>query len=161
MNALKGGASHVSALDISETAIAMARKNAELNGLLDGMDFITANAFDFLEEQVQSRRHPWNFIILDPPAFTKSRQTVGNAGNGYRRINELALRLLPRGGYLATCTCSHFMPAELFLKEVNKAAHDAGVHLKQIEARQQAPDHPILLDVPETAYLKFFLFQAI
>lgn len=161
MNALKGGASHVSALDISETAIVMARKNAELNGLLDGMDFITANAFDFLEEQVQSRRHPWNFIILDPPAFTKSRQTVGNAGNGYRRINELALRLLPRGGYLATCTCSHFMPAELFLKEVNKAAHDAGVHLKQIEARQQAPDHPILLDVPETAYLKFFLFQAI
>lgn len=161
MNALKGGASHVSALDISETAIAMARKNAELNGLLDGMDFITANAFDFLEEQVQSRRHPWNFIILDPPAFTKSRQTVGNAGNGYRRINELALRLLPRGGYLATCTCSHFMPAELFLKEVNQAAHDAGVHLKQIEARQQAPDHPILLDVPETAYLKFFIFQAI
>lgn len=161
MNALKGGACHVSALDISDTAIAMARKNAELNGLLDGMDFITANAFDFLEEQVQSRRHPWNFIILDPPAFTKSRQTVGNAGNGYRRINELALRLLPRGGYLATCTCSHFMPAELFLKEVNQAAHDAGVHLKQIEARQQAPDHPILLDVPETAYLKFFIFQAI
>lgn len=161
LNAVKGEARRVTALDISESAIALARKNAELNGFQDRMDFVTANAFDFLEAKAAGRQRPWNFIILDPPAFTKSRRTVGNAGNGYRRINELALRLLPRGGYLATCTCSHFMPADRFLREVNEGAHAAGVQLRQLEFRQQAPDHPILIDVPETAYLKFFLFQAV
>lgn len=161
LNAVKGGAKHATALDISASAIAMAQANAALNGLEDKLDFVTANAFDFMEEKLKSRYRPWNFIILDPPAFTKSRQTVGNAGNGYRRLNYLALRLLPRGGYLATCTCSHFMPRDRFVQEVNQAAHEAGVRLKQIEYRQQSPDHPILLDVPETAYLKFFLFQAI
>lgn len=161
LNALKGGAKHATALDISASAIAMAQENAALNGLEDKLDFVTANAFDFMEQTLEDQHRPWDFIILDPPAFTKSRQRVGNAGNGYHRLNYLALRLLPRGGYLATCTCSHFMPRDRFLQEVNQAAHEAGVRLKQIEYRQQAPDHPILLDVPETSYLKFFLFQAV
>ena len=100
-------------------------------------------------------------IILYPPAFTKSRKTVGSAERGYKEINYRAMRLLPRGGYLATCSCSHFMENRLFVKMVMSAAKDAGVQLKLIEARQQAPDHPILLNVPETDYLKFYLFQVV
>ena len=100
-------------------------------------------------------------IILDPPAFTKSAGTVNNAYAGYREINRKALQLLPRGGYFATASCSHFMPSELFCKMLREAAYDARVTLRQIEARQQAPDHPILWTVPETDYLKFYLFQVI
>ena len=100
-------------------------------------------------------------IILDPPAFTKSRNTVRGAERGYREINFKAMKLLPRGGYLATCSCSHFMTTELFRDMLTKAALDAGVELRQIESRQQSPDHPILLNVPETDYLKFFIFQVV
>ena len=103
----------------------------------------------------------FDFIILDPPAFTKSRKTVDSAYRGYKEINLRAMKLLPRGGYLATASCSHFMEEERFVKMLQSAAHDAGRELRQIEVRQQAPDHPILWNVPETNYLKFFLFQVV
>ncbi len=161
LNAAMGGAEHVTAVDISASAVEMARKNAVRNGLEDRMDFIAADVFDLLPELETRGRAPYDFIILDPPAFTKSRKTVGNAQRGYKEINLRALRLLPRGGYFATASCSHFMPAELFEKMLSSAAADAGVELRQIEARQQAPDHPILWNVPETDYLKFYIFQVV
>lgn len=108
-----------------------------------------------------NRYGKFDFIILDPPAFTKSRQTVESAMRGYKEINLRAMRLLPRGGYLATCSCSHFMTEQLFVKMLHQAAADAGVSLRQIEARQQSPDHPILWNVEETNYLKFYLFQVV
>lgn len=103
----------------------------------------------------------YDFIILDPPAFTKSGSTVKNAIRGYKEINLKAMKLLPRGGYLATCSCSHFMKEELFVQMLHDAAADANVQLRQIEARQQSPDHPILWNVPETYYLKFYIFQVV
>ena len=103
----------------------------------------------------------YDFIILDPPAFTKSRKAIDGALRGYKEINYRAMKMLPRGGYLATCSCSHFVDDELFKKMLRSAAHDAAVELRQIEARQQAPDHPILWNVPETDYLKFYIFQVI
>ena len=139
----------------------MARKNAERNGLSERMDFIAANVFDLLPELEAEGRKPFDFIILDPPAFTKSRKTVHSAERGYKEINLRALRLLPRGGYFATASCSHFMPSELFVNMLRSAALDAGVELRQIEARQQSPDHPILWNVPETDYLKFYIFQVV
>lgn len=161
LNAAMGGAEHVTAVDVSESAIEMARKNAERNGLNDRMDFIAANVFDLLPELEAKGKKPFDFIILDPPAFTKSRKTVHSAERGYKEINLRALRLLPRGGYFATASCSHFMPSELFVKMLRSAALDAGVELRQIEARQQSPDHPILWNVPETDYLKFYIFQVV
>lgn len=161
LNAAMGGAEHVTAVDVSESAIEMARKNAERNGLSERMDFIAANVFDLLPELEAKGRKPFDFIILDPPAFTKSRKTVHSAERGYKEINLRALRLLPRGGYFATASCSHFMPSELFVKMLRAAALDAGVELRQIEARQQSPDHPILWNVPETDYLKFYIFQVV
>lgn len=161
LNAAMGGAEHVTAVDVSESAIEMARKNAERNGLSERMDFIAANVFDLLPELEAKGRKPFDFIILDPPAFTKSRKTVPSAERGYKEINLRALRLLPRGGYFATASCSHFMPSELFVKMLRSAALDAGVELRQIEARQQSPDHPILWNVPETDYLKFYIFQVV
>ena len=161
LNAAKGGAEHVTAVDVSQTAIDMARANAQRNGLDKKMDFVTADVFDLLTELETKGGKPYDFIILDPPAFTKSRKTVKNAERGYKEINLRALRLLPRGGYFATASCSHFMPSELFEKMLRSAAADAGVELRQIEARQQAPDHPILWNVPETDYLKFYLFQVV
>lgn len=161
LNAAMGGAEHVTAVDVSESAIEMAKKNAERNGLSDRMDFIAANVFDLLPEMEAKGKAPYDFIILDPPAFTKSRKTVHSAEKGYKEINLRALKLLPRGGYFATASCSHFMPSELFVKMLRSAALDAGVELRQIEARQQAPDHPILWNVPETDYLKFYIFQVV
>ena len=161
LNAAMGGAEHVTAVDVSESAIEMARKNAERNGLSERMDFIAANVFDLLPELEAKGRKPFDFIILDPPAFTKSRKTVHSAERGYKEINLRALRLLPRGGYFATASCSHFMPSELFVNMLRSAALDAGVELRQIEARQQSPDHPILWNVPETDYLKFYIFQVV
>ena len=161
LNAAMGGAEHVTAVDISESAVEMARANAARNGLADRMDFIAADVFELLPELERSGKKPYDFIILDPPAFTKSRKTVDNAQRGYKEINYRALKILPRGGYFATASCSHFMPNELFVKMLRSAAADAGVELKQIEARQQAPDHPILWNVPETDYLKFYIFQVI
>lgn len=161
LNAAMGGAEYVTAVDVSESAIEMARKNAERNGLSERMDFIAANVFDLLPELEAKGKRPFDFIILDPPAFTKSRKTVHSAERGYKEINLRALRLLPRGGYFATASCSHFMPSELFVKMLKSAALDAGVELRQIEARQQSPDHPILWNVPETDYLKFYIFQVV
>ncbi len=161
LNAAMGGAKKVTAVDISETAIAMARANAERNGLIDRMEFVTADVFDLLTQMLQEGKKPYDLIILDPPAFTKSRKTVQSAERGYREINSAALKLLPPGGYFATASCSHFMPTELFEKMLVRAASDAGVQLRQIEQRQQAPDHPILWNVPETDYLKFYLFQVV
>ena len=161
LNAANGGAEHVTAVDVSASAIGMARQNALRNGLEDRMDFVTADVFDLLPELAAKGGKPYDFIILDPPAFTKSRKTVDSAQRGYKEINLRALKLLPRGGYFATASCSHFMPSELFVKMLKAAALDAGVELRQIEARQQAPDHPILWNVPETDYLKFYIFQVV
>lgn len=161
LNAAKGGALHVTAVDISESAIDMAKKNAARNGLSDRMDFVTADVFDLLPSLIEKGGHPYDMIILDPPAFTKSRKTADNAKKGYKEINYRALRLLPRGGYLVTASCSHFMPHAEFEKMMASAAKDADVSLKQIEMRTQAPDHPILWNVPETDYLKLYLFQVV
>ena len=161
LNAALGGAEHVTAVDISASAIEMAKANAVRNGLDDRMDFLVADVFDLLPELAAKSRAPYDFIILDPPAFTKSRKTVDSAQRGYKEINLRALKLLPRGGYFATASCSHFMPSEQFVRMLRSAALDAGVELRQIEARQQSPDHPILWNVPETDYLKFYLFQVV
>ena len=161
LNAALGGAEHVTAVDISQSAVDMARANAVHNGLAERMEFVTADVFELLTELEKKGGKPYDFIILDPPAFTKSRRTVRNAERGYKDINLRALRLLPRGGYFATASCSHFMPSELFERMLRAAALDAGVELRQIEARQQSPDHPILWNVPETDYLKFYLFQVV
>ncbi|MCH4240080.1 MAG: class I SAM-dependent rRNA methyltransferase [Oscillospiraceae bacterium] len=158
MNAAKGGAAHVHAVDISAEAVAMAEENIHLNGMENVIDCEVADVFDLLPKLPPKQ---YDFIILDPPAFTKSRRTVEKAAKGYKEINLRAMRLLPRGGYLATCSCSHFMPEPLFCKMLHAAAADAQVSLRQIEARQQAPDHPILWNVPETDYLKFYLFQVV
>ncbi|HIV20765.1 MAG TPA: class I SAM-dependent rRNA methyltransferase [Candidatus Scatomorpha stercorigallinarum] len=160
LNCARAGAEHVTAVDASESAVALARQNAALNGLEDKMDFLAADVFDLLPKLTEERAD-YGLVILDPPAFTKSRRTVAGAERGYHEINYRAMRLLPRGGYLATCSCSHFMPPALFEKMLRSAARDANVSLKQIEARQQAPDHPILWNVPETEYLKFYIFQVV
>ena len=160
LNAALGGAAHVTAVAVSEAAVEMARANAARNGLTARMDFLCENVFDLLP-QLEKEPVKYDFIILDPPAFTKSRKTVRNALSGYKEINYRAMRLLPRGGYLATCSCSHFATEDKFLAMLADAAHDAGVQLRQIEARQQCCDHPILWGVEETNYLKFYLFQVV
>ena len=161
LNAALAGAAHVTSVDISADAVAMAEANARLNGLEGVMDFRTANVFELLTRMAEEKRRDYDYIILDPPAFTKSRQTVRAAVRGYKEINLKAMKLLPRGGWLATCSCSHFMTDELFRDMLRSAADDAAVSLRQIEARQQSPDHPILWNVPETSYLKFYLFQVV
>ena len=160
LNAAKGGAAHVTAVDVSEFAVQCAAENARRNGLETVMDCVAANVFDLLPE-LEKQPRKYDFIILDPPAFTKSRKTVANAMTGYKEINYRAMKLLPRGGYLATCSCSHFATEELFMKMLRSAARDAGVQLRQIECRQQCADHPILWGVEETNYLKFFIFQVV
>ncbi len=163
LNAAAGGASRVTSVDISADALAMAQRNAEANGLSDRIEYVEADVFDYLKSLGEAGRKgsPYDFIILDPPAFTKSRDTLRNAIKGYREINAAAMRLLPRGGYLATCSCSHFMTDTYFKQMLHNAAEDAGVSLRQIEARQQGPDHPILWNVPETDYLGFYIFQIV
>lgn len=160
LNAAKGEAKSVTAVDISQEAVDMTTQNIELNKLTN-VHAIKADVFDLLTNLIESNNKDYDFIILDPPAFTKSHATVTNAFRGYKDINLRAMRLLPRGGYLATCSCSHFMKEELFLKMLNDAASDAKVTLRQIEARQQSPDHPIVFGIPETYYLKFYLFQIV
>ena len=160
LNAARGGAAHVTAVDVSEFAVKCAAENARRNGLDGVMDCVAANVFDLLP-QLEKQPKKYDFIILDPPAFTKSRKTVHNAMTGYKEINYRAMKLLPRGGYLATCSCSHFATEELFIRMLRSAARDAGVQLRQIEARQQCADHPILWGVDETNYLKFFIFQVV
>ena len=161
LNCAKGGAAHVTAVDISQDAVELTRRNAALNGLEDKVDAIQADVFDLLTDLARGKGHPYDYIILDPPAFTKSGATVKNAYRGYKEINLKAMKLLPRGGYLATCSCSHFMTAPLFCQMLREAAADAAVSLRQIEDRRQSPDHPILWGVPETEYLKFYLFQIV
>ncbi len=162
LNAAQAGATHVTAVDISADALTMAKNNAERNGLADRMDFYCADVFDYLTELANNKKaFDYDFVILDPPAFTKSRDTLKNAIKGYREINRRAMQLMKRGSYLATCSCSHFMTETYFKQMLHNAAADAGVGLRQIEARQQSPDHPILWNVPETDYLKFFIFQVV
>lgn len=161
LNAAMGGAKHVTAVDVSQTAVDMAIRNAKANGLDDRMDFICTNVFELLPKLAEEKKKPYDMIILDPPAFTKSRGTIGSAERGYKEINYRAMKLLPRGGYLATCSCSHFMDNELFIKMLKSASKDAGVQLKLIEVRRQSPDHPTMMNIPETDYLKFYLFQVI
>ena len=166
LNALSGGAESVTAVDVSASAIEMARKNAALNGwTADATDsrisFVVSDVFDYLQKLVDEKAHPYDLIILDPPAFTKSRKTQKKAELGYRELNALAMRVLGRGGYLCTASCSHFLTQEDFLNVLNEAAADAGVTLKLAERRGQAPDHPILPLVPETEYLKFLILQIV
>ncbi|SDY07497.1 23S rRNA (cytosine1962-C5)-methyltransferase [Ruminococcaceae bacterium YAD3003] len=161
LNCALAGARHVTSVDISDTAIEMARANAARNNLQDKIDYVCEDVFELLTKMAEKKDHSYDYIILDPPAFTKSRQTVDSAGRGYKEINLKAMKLLPRGGYLSTCSCSHFMTDELFRKMLVSAARDASVSLRQIEARTQAPDHPILWNVPETDYLKFYIFQIV
>ena len=167
LNAAAGGAEFVRCVDVSQTAIDLAAENARLNGLDGSMGFTCANVLEYLPELTRDRARlreeggPFDLIVLDPPAFTKSRGTVNHATKGYREINYAAMRLLPRGGYLATCSCSHFMTRDLLAGAIADAAHQANVQLKQVEERQQAPDHPILWGVPESHYLDFFIFQVV
>lgn len=161
LNAAKGGAASVTAVDISQEAVDMTNENIRRNGLEDIVTAKQANVFDLLTDLADHKCHDYDFIILDPSAFTKSGHTVHNAIRGYKEINLKAMKLLPRGGYLATCSCSHFMRDDLFRRMLHDAAKDAGVRLRQIEGRQQSPDHPILWNVPETNYLKFYLFQVV
>ena len=160
LNCALGGAKSVTAVDISQDAINRAKENAALNGV-DNMDFLCTDVFDLLDKLYAEKRRIYDYIILDPPAFTKSTKTVNAAYNGYKEINLKAMRILPRGGWLATCSCSHFMTDALFRKMLLEAALEAGVQLKIAEYRQQAPDHPVLLGVPETEYLKFYIAQAV
>ncbi len=160
LNAALGGAVHVTAVDVSASAVEMARANAARNGLENVVECVEANVFELLPS-LEKQPRKYDFIILDPPAFTKSRKTAANAMTGYKEINCRAMKLLPRGGYLATCSCSHFAEEERFLAMLRAAAQDAGVRLRQIEARQQSCDHPILWGVEETNYLKFYLFQVV
>ena len=160
LNAARGGAKHVTAVDVSETAVELARENVTRNGLDFVVDVIRADVFDLLP-RLEREGAEYDFIILDPPAFAKSRESVSNALTGYKEINLRAMRLLPRGGYLATCSCSRFATEEAFSAMLRSAADDAGVRLRQIEKRQQSTDHPVLWGAEETAYLKFYLFQVI
>lgn len=156
LNCAKAGAKRVVSVDVSESALACARENAALNGL--EVEYQAANVFDLLPNLTPGE---FDYIILDPPAFTKSGKTVKNAQRGYKEINYRAMKALPRGGYLATCSCSHFMTDALFRRMLQSAAADAQVELRLVEARAQGPDHPILWNVPETDYLKFYIFQVV
>lgn len=158
LNCAKSGAKRVLSVDISESAVACAKENCARNGLTGLVEYQVANVFDLLPTLPQGA---YDYIILDPPAFTKSTKTVRGAERGYKEINYRAMKALPRGGYLATCSCSHFMTDALFRQMLQSAAKDAQVELRLIEARAQGPDHPVLWNVPETDYLKFYLFQVV
>ena len=160
LNAAQAGAKRVIAADISASALASAKRNTQLNGLEAKMEFVQGDVFDLLADE-KWKTQGIDYIILDPPAFTKSRKTIHNAYQGYCQINTLAMKMLPRGALLATASCSHFMEDAMFEVMLQEAAQKAKVELRQIEARHQAPDHPILMSVPETRYLKFYLFQIV
>ncbi len=154
------GAASVLGVDISEDAVRLASENAALNGLEGRCQFKTANAFDFLREQ-SGRKEIYDLIILDPPAFTKSKQALEGAVRGYKEINLRAFKLLPPGGILVTCSCSHHLHPELFWEIINAAAADAKRRIRLLERRTQGLDHPILVGVPETEYLKCFIFEVL
>ena len=159
LNCARAGAASVTAVDVSEPALQEVEHNAALNGLT--VTPLKADVFDLLTELTAKRCRDYDYIILDPPAFTKSNATAKAAFNGYKQINRMAMKLLPRGGYLATCSCSHFMYEDQFKRMLLEAAQEADVSLRFIERRQQGPDHPILPTVPETYYLKFYLLQVL
>ena len=158
LNAGQAGAKSVLGLDASETGIGQARRNACLNGLSDIVSFECADVFEKLPE-LEKMGERFDVVILDPPAFTKSRNSVKNAMKGYREINLRAMKLIRDGGFLATCSCSHFMTDELFAKVIGQAASNVHKRLRQVEFRTQAPDHPILWAADESYYLKFYIFQ--
>lgn len=160
LNAGIAGASDVIGLDISEYAIEQANANARLNGLSDTVHFRCANVLDELPK-LAAAGETYDVVILDPPAFTKSREATKNAIKGYREINMKGLKLVKDGGYLATCSCSHFMTQELLAKTIREAARSAHKRLRQVEFRTQAPDHPILWAADESYYLKFYIFQVV
>ena len=158
LNAGMGGAKSVLGVDASELGITQARENAEMNGLSDTVKFECADIFELLPK-LENDGEKFDLIILDPPAFTKSRNSIKNAVKGYKEINLRAMKLINDGGYLATCSCSHFMDTELFTKTIAEAARNVHKRLRQIEFRTQAPDHPILWSADESLYLKFYIFQ--
>lgn len=158
LNAGIAGASSVTGVDASELAVEQARRNAKLNGLEDTVKFICRDVFELLPE-LEAQDEKYDVVILDPPAFTKSRNSIKNAVKGYREINLRAMKLVKDGGFLATCSCSHFMDYELFTQTIGQAAKNVHKRLRQVEFRTQAPDHPILWAADESYYLKFYIFQ--
>ncbi len=160
LNAGIAGAADVLGVDASELAVAQAQENARLNGLEDTVLFECHDVFELLPE-LERRGEQYDVVILDPPAFTKSRSSIKNAAKGYREINLRGMKLVKNGGYLATCSCSHFMDYETFTKVIGQAAHSAHKRLRQVEFRTQAPDHPILWAADESYYLKFYIFQVV
>jgi len=158
LNAGLAGSAHVLGVDASELAVNQARENAALNGLTEQVQFECADVFDLLPRLEQEGRK-YDVVILDPPAFTKSRNSIKNAVKGYREINLRGMKLVKDGGYLATCSCSHFMDPELFTKTIREAAGNVHKRLRQVEYRTQAADHPILWAADESYYLKFYIFQ--
>ena len=158
LNAAMGNAKHVVSVDVSKTALDQGYQNAKLNHLEDKIEFVQADVFDYLDEL---KENEFDIIVLDPPAFTKSRRTVQKAYNGYKRINKQAMKVLKNGGYLISCSCSRFMETANFEKMLREAASEAGVVLKQVSVTQQNADHPILWTMEETSYLKFYIFQII
>lgn len=160
LNAGIAGAKHVTGVDASELGCAQARENAALNGLEDKVEFVCADVFELLPK-LEEEGKQYDVVILDPPAFTKSRKTIKNATKGYREINMRGMKLVKPGGYLATCSCSHFMDYELFTKTIGQAAKNVHKRLRQVEFRTQSPDHPILWAADDSYYLKFYIFQVV
>ena len=158
LNAGIAGAKRVLGVDASELAVNQAKENAALNGLESVVRFECRDVFELLPE-LEKQGNKFDVVILDPPAFAKSKNAVKNAVKGYREINLRAMKLVKPGGYLATCSCSHFMGEELFTKTIQQAAKNAHKRLRQVEARTQSPDHPILWAADESYYLKFYIFQ--
>ena len=160
LNAGYGGAKEVTGVDASELAVEQATLNSKLNGMEDRVKFIYRDVFELLPE-LEEKGEKFDVVILDPPAFTKSRNSVKNAVKGYREINLRAMKLVRDGGFLATCSCSHFMTYELFTQTIHQAARNVHKRLRQVEYRTQAPDHPILWAAEESYYLKFYVFQVV
>lgn len=160
LNAGYGGAKEVTGVDASELAVEQATLNSKLNGMEDRVKFICRDVFELLPE-LEEKGEKFDVVILDPPAFTKSRNSVKNAVKGYREINLRAMKLVRDGGFLATCSCSHFMTYELFTQTIHQAARNVHKRLRQVEYRTQAPDHPILWAAEESYYLKFYAFQVV
>ena len=158
LNAGYAGAKEVTGVDVSQLAVDQATANAALNGLSDSVKFICEDVFDLLPK-LEEKGEKYDVVILDPPAFTKSRSSVKNAVKGYREINLRAMKLVKDGGFLATCSCSHFMDYQLFTQTIGQAARNVHKRLRQVEYRTQAPDHPILWSADESYYLKFYIFQ--
>jgi 23S rRNA (cytosine1962-C5)-methyltransferase len=158
LNAGLGGANSVLGVDASELGVRQAEENARLNGLEDIVRFQCADVFELLP-RLERQGEKFDVVILDPPAFTKSQSSIKNAVKGYREINLRGMKLVREGGYLATCSCSHYMSYELFTKTIHQAAQNVHKRLRQVEFRTQAPDHPILWSANESYYLKFYIFQ--